>query len=275
MVFRKKYCFRFGLLVVAAMLFLVLSHCTNKFVFPGQSMINPDERPVFMEKISHPYYHTFSVNGETLEGWSREVPGTPLIVYYGGNAEDVLYRTEELVTWGCSFLAVNYRGFGRSTGSPSQKNVVDDAVVLLDLAVSGRGKSWDDVVLLGQSIGSGVAVQVASQRPVSKMVLLVPFDSLESVAKEMIPWLPVSWLLDSPFRSDELAPGITCPVAIYAAEEDRVIPVHHARNLARLFPNLTNYRELPGISHMGLLGNPRFSKILRQECCEKSATKRT
>ncbi len=236
-------------------------------------MIDPMERPGFMERQLEPYRRSFSVNGESLEGWYRNVPGTPLVVYYGGNAEDVLYRSSELVEWGCSFLAVNYRGFGKSTGTPSQKRVVSDAVALVDLAVSEQGKKWDRVVLLGQSIGSGVAVQVASQRQVGKMVLLVPFDSLASVAGEMVPWLPVSWLLDSPFHSDQLAPGITCPVAIYAAKMDEVIPVHHAQNLARMFPKLVNYKEFNGISHMGLLRNPQFSGILRNECLKNRPRK--
>lgn len=265
----KKYYCHAGLFMVVLAAFPFLSQCSNKMVFPGQSMINPGDRPVAKGNALKPFYRNFLVHGENLEGWERTVPGTPLVVYYGGNAEDVLYRASEMAGWGCSFLAVNYRGFGKSTGSPSQKRIVGDSLSLLDQAVLNGRVPWNNVVLLGQSIGSGVAVQVAFRRPVGKMVLLVPFDSLESVAKEKVPWLPVSWILDSPFRSDALASGIACPVHIYAALQDEVIPVAHARHLAGLFPHLACYRELDGISHMGLMKNPGFSTILRKTCLGK------
>lgn len=238
-----------GYLVVLLFFFLF----QRKMVFPGTSLLSGkacEESAAGWKE----YERSFSV-GEgkeacSLLGWHVERPGKPLIVFYGGNAQDVSDMVESLKgLTDYAGLTVNYRGFANNPGTPSERVVVADALQILDQVLKETGRQPSDVIVIGQSIGSGVATQVAAAREIRNLVLLVPFDSLESVAAGMVPVFPVRLILKDTFRSDLFAPKIKCPVSIIAAAEDEVIPVKHARRLSTLFPKLKSYVELPGMRH--------------------------
>lgn len=142
-------------------------------------------------------------------------------------------------------LLVNYRGYGLSTGSPTEQDIMGDSLAILDSVLKETGRTPDDVILVGQSLGSGVATQVASVRHVKKLVLLVPFDSLLETARGLFPYLPVRLLLPDHFRSDLAAPKVACPVSILAAGADEVIPPHHAKRLRDCFSVPVSYQNSP------------------------------
>lgn len=206
----------------------------------------------------------YEVDGTKLSGWLVERPGKPLAVFYGGNGKDagvLASATQEFDE--CAWLLVNYRGYGRSEGWPSEEKMVDDAVAVLDRVVKESGRSMEDVVLVGQSIGSGVAVQVAARRKPGRLVLLVPFDSLLAVAKEKAPFLPVRWLVGDAFRSDKVAERVECPVFIFAGSRDTMIPPHHARTLSGLFPHVEVYREFD-CGHNDIWGAEGFYPAMKR-----------
>lgn len=206
----------------------------------------------------------YEVDGTRLSGWLVERPGKPLAVFYGGNGMDAGMLGPMTKEFGeCAWLLVNYRGYGKSEGWPSEGKMVDDAVVVLDRVVKESGRSMDDVVLVGQSIGSGVAVQVAARRKPGRLVLLVPFDSLLAVAREKAPFLPVRWLVGDAFRSDKVADRVACPVFIFAGSRDTVIPPHHARTLSGLFPHVEVYREFD-CGHNGIWGANEFYPAMKR-----------
>ena len=123
----------------------------------------------------------------------RPRPGAKAVVYFGGNAEDV---TSSIPRLAASFpehalYLLHYRGYGRSGGKPSEKALVGDALALFDLAQ----REHASVEVVGRSLGSGVAVQVASARPVARLVLVSPYDSLMAIARARFPFLPVSLLM--------------------------------------------------------------------------------
>src|SRR5687768_4325056 len=107
---------------------------------------------------------------------TRAVEGKRAIVYFGGNAEDVSQSVPDLAVAfpDRAIYALHYRGYGGSAGSPAQAGIVADALALHDLVQSDH----DDIVLIGRSLGSGVAMQVAGARPATRLVLVTPFDSL-------------------------------------------------------------------------------------------------
>ncbi len=142
-------------------------------------------------------------------------------------------------------LLVNYRGYGLSTGTPTEQNIMGDSLAILDSVLKETGRTPDDVILVGQSLGSGVATQIASVRNVKKLVLLVPFDSLLETARGLFPYLPVKLLLPDHFRSDLAAPKVACPVSILAAGSDEVIPPDHAKRLRDCFSTPVNYQGIP------------------------------
>ncbi len=250
------------------LLFAVLVLLQGYVVFPGRWMVFPSLRSTYLEMELADCARTFHVDGEQLEGWVRHVPGTPLLVFFGGNGEDVAWHVPFLKQQGSSFLAVNYRGFANSSGTPSEQALVDDGVALVKQVCEEMKIPSKDVILIGQSIGSGVATAVAAKFPPGKLVLQVPFDSLEAVASEKLPVYPVRWILRFPFRSDILAPTITCPVAVFSATRDEVIPVHHARRISTLFPQLRVYQEFDGVRHMELEDALGFETAFRAFCFE-------
>ncbi|HVP08706.1 MAG TPA: alpha/beta hydrolase [Burkholderiales bacterium] len=173
-----------------------------------------------------------SESGERLQAWYVPgAPGKPLVLYFGGNAEEVSWMLPDARTRapGIGWLLVSYRGYGGSEGSPSEAAIRADALRWHDYAVKELGATR--VIAFGRSLGSGAAVFLASQRKLEAVVLVSPFDSLVEVARHHYPLLPVRAFLRHPFDSASRAPGIAAPLLCIAAARDEIIPAVHARRL--------------------------------------------
>jgi pimeloyl-ACP methyl ester carboxylesterase len=189
----------------------------------------------------------------TLTGWlfkNRIDAEHPLIVYYGGNAEDVSLNFADLDRFATrSFLFMNYRGYGQSQGRPSERALLADALFVLDHILAGESIQPTHVVLMGRSLGSGVAVHVAAKRKVGGVILVTPFDSLVNVAKAHYPIFPVGWLLKHRFDSAALAATITVPALFLTATHDQVVPVRFAKRLERIWGGPTTAVTVAGTDH--------------------------
>lgn len=185
-----------------------------------------------------------------LQGWwlGKDKP-LPLIIYFGGNAEDVLYSANQLSDLGfASVLAVNYRGYGASSGSPSQQALYDDALRIYDYAIE-HGAEPHRIIVFGRSLGSGVATMLAARRTVAGAILVTPFDRLSAVAASHYPMFPVRLLLRHPFPSDEWAKNARAPALILAAERDTIVPPSHARVLADRWAGEKHFELLHNVGH--------------------------
>lgn len=190
-------------------------------------------------------------DGIPLHGWLLNPQRENLLVYYGGNAEEVSAQLASLNDIADhAALVINYRGFGLSQGQPSAEALVEDALWLLQKTASEH--RYQRIVLLGRSLGSGVAMQVASQYPVDGVILATPFDSLSAVAQGLYPWLPVSLLLQHEFDSMAAVPAVQGPVQILAVEPDFVVPTHHARRLAAAFGDVAEFHLIPRATHLNI-----------------------
>ena len=182
----------------------------------------------------------------------------PLVLYFGGNAEEVSGMVGEVLQHapGVSWLLINYRGYGGSEGSPSAAAITSDALAWHDHAV----KEWKPrrIFAFGRSLGSGAAVQLAGARPLAGVVLVTPYDSLVAVAKRYYWYLPVDLLLKHRFESILLAPGISAPLLCLAAERDEVIPPDHARRLYDAWAGPKQWVLLAGANHNTTDGLPAF-----------------
>jgi pimeloyl-ACP methyl ester carboxylesterase len=187
-----------------------------------------------------------------LEAWLvMPVSGMPpLLIYFGGNAEeascwiDLADRYE-----GCAVLLVNYRGYGRSQGEPGERALFADALEIYDQISRRQDIDTQKVILHGNSLGSGVAVFLASQRPVRSVILTAPYDSIRSMAKEMFPYLPVSMILRHPFDSLSRAPTITMPLLCLVARQDDIIPIARSRRLFNAWAGQKIWREIANAGH--------------------------
>ncbi len=201
--------------------------------------------------------------GGVLELSAAQRQQRAAVLYFGGNAEDVARTVPSLRALfpQRAIYALHYRGYGGSGGRPSEQALVADAVRVLD----HLHLRHPDVVVIGRSLGSGVAVQLAARRPLQRLILITPFTSIASVAAHRYPMVPVDLLLRDRFDSEQQAPRVRAPTLIVAAGRDEVIPVQQARLLARRFvPGLVRYVEVPEARHNSpLLENQALRPLLR------------
>jgi pimeloyl-ACP methyl ester carboxylesterase len=207
-------------------------------------------------------------DGERLHAWRVKGAG-PLILYFGGNAEEVSWMLEAIgnpergETPGVGWLLVDYRGYGGSSGSPSERALVADALQLYDHAARLPGVDPGRIFAFGRSLGSGVAVALAAERPLRGVVLVSPFDSLVAVAKHYYPYLPVDWLLKHRFDSIGRAPRLRAPLLCLIAERDDVIPVVHAERLYAAWGGPKKRVLLAGANHNSTDGAASFWTSIR------------
>lgn len=155
------------------------------------------------------------------------------LLYFGGNAEDVSVSLPEFAAAfpEHAIYLMHYRGYGGSSGKPSEQALVADALALYDQLQSNHS----NITVIGRSLGSGIAVQLAAQRKVAQLVLITPFDSLSALASRQFPFITVQWLLQDSYKSVEYAPAINSPTLLLVAEQDEIIGRAHSETLHQAF----------------------------------------
>jgi fermentation-respiration switch protein FrsA (DUF1100 family) len=209
-----------------------------------------------------------AADGTALAGIFLRPPGNatlPLVVYYGGNAEEITASAHEAAqAYGeRAVLLVNYRGYGLSGGRPGEKALVADALALFDWAVSQPRIDRTRVVLHGRSLGSAVAVAVAAARPVNAVILTSPFASAREVASELYPWLPIRWMLRHPFDSAAPAPTIRVPLLMLTGTADTIIAPHHSERLAAAWGGPVERQAFERFGHNDLDLHPGYGAAIR------------
>ena len=205
-----------------------------------------------------------TADGERIVVWwaaPREA-GRPVYVYLHGNGASLANRAarfERLIADGSGLVAVSWRGYGGSSGSPSEAGLLADARAAFALARERAGPS--PIVLYGESLGSTVAVRLAAEAPPSALVLDSSFDSALALARGAYPWLPVDWLLLDTYRADLAAPRVTAPVLQVHCRDDPVTPLAHAERLRRLLPRAEPLLVLDDACHIAPL--ERYEDALR------------
>jgi len=203
----------------------------------------------------------------TLEGWWIENPSatTPaVILYFGGNAEDVLYTASEASSIDArAVVVVNYPGYGGSSGEPGQKALYESGLAIYDYAIR-RGTPVEHIVVMGRSLGSGVASMLAGARSVGAAVLVTPYDSLAAVAAGHYPFLPVRLLLRHPFPSTDGAKRTHAPALFLAAERDNVVPATHAQKLFEVWAGPKQIHVLAQIGHNDIEMHPDYYRLINE-----------
>ncbi|MBF0611445.1 MAG: alpha/beta hydrolase [Magnetococcales bacterium] len=207
-------------------------------------------------------------DGVVLHGWlvkSGKADGKmPMLIYFSGNSEladDFPIQQAALKDWG--ILMINYRGYGKSEGKPSEQALVADAVLLYDTLTKRTDVDTTRIVAMGRSLGSGVAVKLAHERPLRAVILATPYDSIRAVAQDMLPYIPVSIILKHPFDSLALAPKINTPMLCLIAGDDTLIPPPHGKRLAKAWGGPTDVQILPGVDHDTIYGHPHLWRLVR------------
>lgn len=194
-------------------------------------------------------------DGAELVAWrARAQGGRPTILYLHGNAGNLAGRADRFQRYqrqGFGLMMLSWRGYGGSSGRPTEVNNVADAVLAFDALVAS-GVRADDVVVYGESLGSGVAIQLAGRRRVGALVLDAPYTSIVDVAILSYPYLPVRPLLLDRYESDRHIERVTAPVLVLHGERDSVIPVRMGRALYELVQGEKKLVLFPEGGHVDL-----------------------
>ena len=207
---------------------------------------------------------TYPLAGARIVVSTRPLEGTEALLYLGGNAEDVSLNMPSFSTAfpHHALYLPHYRGYGGSSGTPSERALFADALALFDDVHARHTK----VTVVGRSLGSAVAVYLAARRPVARLVLVTPFDSLQALAARQFRLLPVEWLLLDKFESWRYAPLVQAPTLLIAAEDDEIVPRSSTERLrSRFRGGLASFAVLSGTTHNNLESNPQYLRLLRQE----------
>ena len=233
--------------------------CAGLFVFQRSLLYAPQPARLDVPSLRLP------VAGAELQVSVRLLANAPALLYFGGNAEDVSGTWAELAGQfpDRSLYLMHYRGYGHSTGSPTEAALHADAQALYQHVRDVMGGENPDIAVMGRSLGSGVAVRLAAENRVSQLLLVTPYDSIAAVAAGHFPWFPVRRLMRDVFDSAALAPRITSPTTVITAEHDEVIPRERTDALVKRFaPGVAREVVIPGSGHNSVSAGQAFRQAL-------------
>jgi fermentation-respiration switch protein FrsA (DUF1100 family) len=195
-----------------------------------------------------------TADGERVIVWHVPPRGEkPVLLYFHGNGGSLAWRAERLralTADGTGLVALSYRGYGGSSGRPTERGLIEDAFAAYAFAAARYGAAR--IALWGESIGSGVAIALAAEKPVARVVLESPFTSVADIAAQIYWFLPVRWFIKDPFRSDLRVGKVTAPVLVLHGERDSVVPITLGERLFALIEAPKRFVRFPGGGHNDL-----------------------
>ena len=204
---------------------------------------------------------TLDVPGARLRISTRLLDGPKALVYFGGNTGNGAYTLPELAAAfpDRAVYVMHYRGYSGSTGQPAEAALRSDARAVFRMAHDRH----NDVMVVGRSLGSSLAIQLAAEEPVSRLVLIAPFESIVTFAKRLAPFVPMGLLLRDKYESWRYASRVTCPTLILAASHDEVVPMRDTEKLFATFhPGVASVRVIDGADHNSVSDAKEFWEAL-------------
>jgi len=229
------------IIIIAAAAFIgfgmYLYFAQNRFAFfPGRELsLSPGE-------LGLPFDDVFIevADGQRVHGWffptdsANSGEDRPVVLFCHGNAGNISHRLETVVflrDMGADVLLFDYRGYGRSDGSPTEANVYADAEACYRWLTGERGYKATQVVAFGRSLGGVVAVDLASRQPLRGLIVESSLTSARDMARRMFPFFPVGWLMRIHFDSIGKIGTVSCPVLVTHSPDDEMVPYEMGRGL--------------------------------------------
>lgn len=179
------------------------------------------------------------------------------ILYFGGRSEAVAnnIRNFENSFPKHTVYLVNYRGYGGSSGTPTEKNLYNDATYIYN-QIAKKHKS---ISVIGRSLGTGVATYVASTSKVDKLVLVTPYDSILNMAKDKYPFYPIDYILEDQYNSIQRVEDIDIPTLIFLASNDETIKADYSYNLIEKFePSQLSVKTIQNSGHKSIVEKQEY-----------------
>lgn len=239
--------------LVAAAAYLAL--CVAAYVLQRRLIYFPTTARVAPAAAGLPQFQVVALASgeERIVGWWRPPPqaGAGVVLYLhgnGGNLADRADRLRDLAAAGFGVLAIDYRGYGGSTGEPSEAGLRQDALAAYDFArAQGPGSR---IAVVGESLGSGVATRLATERPVAGLLFDSPFTSMARMTRLRAPILPGTLLLRDRYLSEERIDDVNAPLLILHCDRDIAIPISEGRRLFAAAREPKRFVTVPGCGHV-------------------------
>src|SRR5882757_11043939 len=198
-----------------------------------------------------------TADGERVIVWHMPPRGDqPVVLYLHGNGASLRWRLDRfraLTADGSGLVALSYRGYGGSSGRPTEAGLLADAGAAYAFALARYPA--ERIVLWGESLGTGVAIALAAEKPVARVILESPFSSAVDIAARRYWFVPVRWLMKDQFRSDLRIGKVTAPVLVLHGERDTVVPIGLAERLYALITAPKRFVRIPTGGHNDLGAN--------------------
>ncbi|MFI4980823.1 MAG: alpha/beta hydrolase [Nevskiales bacterium] len=248
---RKTLLWSAGLLALAyagAAIFLDLQQ-RSLLYFPQGTHVAPEQTDYALQR-----------DGVTLRGWVMNPGQARALIYFGGNGDAVQKMREDYARWGAgrTVYLVAYRGYGASDGTPTEAALFGDALAIYD-DVRTRQR---EIAVVGRSLGSGVATYLASQRPVERLALVTPFDSIARIAQGRFPIFPAQLILKDKYESWRYAPQVRCPVLVLEAQNDSVVPAASTARLLEKFTPAPKFLRIDHVGHGNIIRDPVYAAAI-------------
>lgn len=238
----------YGLLVAAMYLFQ-----PKLIYFPSNRLdTSPTDAGLAFEDV-----HIHTQDGVTLHGWFVPAAGSQLtLLFLHGNGGNISHRLDSLVIFnqlGLNSFIFDYRGYGRSTGSPSEPGTYTDALAAWEYLTTERGVAPEHIIVFGRSLGGAVAIWLVANRVARALIVESCFTSIPDLAAHHYPLFPVRWLSWFSYDSLKRIGGITIPVLFVHSRNDQIVPYHHGRQLFAAAPQPKRFVEIHGDHNGGFL----------------------
>lgn len=243
----------------------VMEMLVNQMLYPAPAVPVPSPVPAPLEELS-----LRTSEGDRVVGWVLEHETGPAVLFLHGNGENLETLRwsglfEQLHGLGAAVLAIDYPGYGRSEGKPSERSLVAAGVA----GFEAMAERWPErrLAIVGWSLGSAVAIQtaVAQQDQLASLTLLSPWHDLPSVASRIFPAFLVRAALSDRYLSGDAASKLSLPALVVHGEDDQLIPAGEGRRLADRLPEGSRYVGLPGVGHNDLMGQPEVWRLLAEQ----------
>ncbi|MGY6588665.1 MAG: alpha/beta hydrolase [Wenzhouxiangella sp.] len=253
------------IVLLAALLYLGIAGAV--FVFQSRLVFLPEvggrEWVATPERVGLQYQvvDLETEDGETLSAWWLPHPdGGPAVLFHHGNAGNISHRLESLALFhelGASVLIFDYRGYGQSSGRPTEQGLYLDARSAYRWLLDEAGQSADSIVLFGRSLGGAVAAQLATEVDACGLIVESTFSSIKAIAREYYWWLPVGRLGRLHFPTDQRLAVVEMPVLVIHSRDDEIVPFSHAERLLEAAGSRASLLEIQGDHNHGFMQSGR------------------
>jgi hypothetical protein len=231
---------------------VALFFAQRSFLFPIPTVARTSPQQAGFSEAEEHVLDT--ADGETVIVWHVPAkPGHPVVLYFHGNGDFLagfFGRFHDLIADGTGVVALSYRGYAGSSGHPSERGLLSDAAAAYAFTVARYEAAR--IVVWGFSLGTGVAVALAADKPVGRLILEAPYTSTADVAASLFWYMPVHLVMRDQFRSDERIGRVTAPLLIMHGERDRTIPIHFGERLFALAHEPKQFVRFPEGGHENL-----------------------